>query len=313
MDKENIIKEMADELPVNEIYSDLLKPSFSQLGKTGENILKFVALPFSFLGMTAEELEKKYKTFIASALNKVPKEKRKKPSALAAGPLLEYIKYIFDNEQEKTLESMFSELLGNASNEDVQEYVQPSYVYTLQQLTYIEADILKWLFDYESDGDCLGIAFSRFTNSDCKVIHVLSDEVEPIQVEQSEDVIYGCYEYFVPVLEDDLEVTDEVFEKALNVLKQLNLIKEFKLNKYKDMDKYSLIKHDEDHINEFDVYKKVTAYTLTSYADDLMELCVSPKDNMRICFKCKNCGSIFQNINKSARCSSCHSDNVELL
>lgn len=310
---EKIIKEIAKELPANEVYTDLFKPSFTQLGKTGEYILKFVALPFSFLGMTAEELEKKYKSFITTALNKVPKDKRQKPSPLVAGPLLEYIKYLFACEQEKSLENMFSELLGNASNKDIQPYVQPSYVYTLQQLTWIEAEILKSIFDYESDGDCLGISFSRFTSTDCEVLQVLSDEAEPLGIEQDEDISYVFYQYFVSVLDDDIEVTNEIFEKALNILQKLNLITIFKLNKYKNADKYSLDKHDEDHVDEFDAYRKETAYALTSYAEDMMELCINPKDNMRVWFKCNNCGSIFQNVNKNACCRSCKSENVELL
>lgn len=313
MAREKIIKEIAKELPANEVYTDLFKPSFTQLGKTGEYILKFVALPFSFLGMTAEELEKKYKSFITTALNKVPKDKRQKPSPLVAGPLLEYIKYLFACEQEKSLENMFSELLGNASNKDIQPYVQPSYVYTLQQLTWIEAEILKSIFDYESDGDCLGITFSRFTSTDCEVLQVLSDEAEPLRIEQDGDISYVFYQYFVPVLDDNIEVTNEIFEKALNILQQLNLIIIFKLNKYKNADKYSLDKHDEDHVDEFDAYRKETAYALTSYAEDMMELCINPKDNMRVWFKCNNCGSIFQNVNKNACCRSCKSENVELL
>lgn len=313
MAREKIIKEIAKELPANEVYTDLFKPSFTQLGKTGEYILKFVALPFSFLGMTAEELEKKYKSFITTALNKVPKDKRQKPSPLVAGPLLEYIKYLFACEQGKSLENMFSELLGNASNKDIQPYVQPSYVYTLQQLTWIEAEILKSIFDYESDGDCLGITFSRFTSTDCEVLQVLSDEAEPLGIGQDGDISYVFYQYFVPVLDDNIEVTNEIFEKALNILQQLNLIIIFKLNKYKNADKYSLDKHDEDHVDEFDAYRKETAYALTSYAEDMMELCINPKDNMRVWFKCNNCGSIFQNVNKNACCRSCKSENVELL
>ncbi len=84
MEKDNVIKKIADALPIDEVYTDLFKPSFSQLGKTGEYILKFVALPFSFLGMTAEELEKKYNTIIATALNKVSEIKKQKPSPLVA-------------------------------------------------------------------------------------------------------------------------------------------------------------------------------------------------------------------------------------
>lgn len=313
MDNDKMIEKIAHKLPINEIYTDLLKPSFSHLGKTGEYILKFVALPFSFLGMTADELEKKYKLFIASALNKVPEEKRQKPSPLIAGPLLEYVKYIFDNEQEKLLENMFSELLGNASNKDFKDYVQPSYVYILQQLTWVEAELLRLIYEYQSDVDCLGVSFKRFNAIEDNAISVISDEAEPLIAFDDGEISNVFYEYFICVLTDNLMVSDTIFKKGLNILQQLNLIVAFDINKYRDNDKYSLEKHNKNHLNEFDPYKKIKAYTLTSYANDLMELCINPKDNMCIYFKCKNCGAIFQNLEKKDYCPSCQSKEVELL
>ena len=110
----DIKEKVLENLPVNELYSDLVQPPARKLGKTAEDILRFVSLPFRFLGMTSEELEKKYKTFITSALNKVPEEKLEKPSPLIAGPLLDHIKFLFNDENEKPLEEMFSELLKNA-------------------------------------------------------------------------------------------------------------------------------------------------------------------------------------------------------
>ena len=113
MENEKIIE---NEFPINGRYTDLAELSFRQFDNTEKYILKFAALPFYFLGMTADELKNKYKVFISSALKKVPVEKQTNPSPLIVGPLLEYVKYTFDNEQEKVLENMFSELLGNASN-----------------------------------------------------------------------------------------------------------------------------------------------------------------------------------------------------
>ena len=220
MDNNKRIEKVTQELPINEIYTDLLKPSFSQLGKTGEYILKFAALPFSFLGMTADELEKKYKLFIASALNKVPEEKRQKPSPLIAGPLLEHVKYIFDNEQEKSLENMFSQLLGNASNKDFRDYVQPSYVYILQQLTWIEAKLLKLIYEYESDVDFLGVSFRRLYAIEDKTIPIFSDEAEPLIAYDEGEISNVFYEYYIRMLTDDLMISDTIFKKGLNILQQ---------------------------------------------------------------------------------------------
>lgn len=312
MDKDKIVEKVVRELPINEVYKDLLKPTFSQLGKTGEYILRFVALPFSFLGMTAEELEKKYKEFIVSALNKVPEEKRESPSPLIAGPLLEYVKYTFDNEQQKLLEKMFSELLGNASNKDYKDYVQPSYVHILKQLTWVEAELLKLIYEYELDGDCLGISFRRFNGIKTKVISVISNEAEPRPIHDNKEKTDVFYEYYICVLSDNLQISDKLFKQALNILQQLNLIVVFEINKFKDYNRYSLDKHNKDHLNEFDPYKKIKAYTLTSYANDLMELCIDPKDNIRITFKCNNCGTVFENVKKKGYCPSCRSKDLKV-
>lgn len=275
----DIDKKILNELPVKEIYADLLKPSMSCLGKTGEDILKFASLPFSFLGMTAEELENRYKIFITSALNKVPEKKREKPSALIAGPLFEHIKYMFD-EDEQVLENMFSELLGNACNKDMKCYVMPSYVYTLKQITCAEAKILKLIYEFQLDGECLGVAFKRFCKTDKKVIHVFSQHAEPL-MECWEDDRYSnvFFEYYIPVAEDKIGLSSEEFHKSLNILEQLALIHTFSINKYKEKDKYSLEEHNKEHAEIFDPYKRIIGYSLTSYANDMMELCISAKDN----------------------------------
>lgn len=57
----DIKEKISEELPIKELYTDLVQPSARKLGKTAEDILKFVSLPFSFLGMTSEELEKNIK------------------------------------------------------------------------------------------------------------------------------------------------------------------------------------------------------------------------------------------------------------
>ena len=49
---------------VEDVYTDLGHPALSQIGNVIGNLIKFVALPISFLGLTAEELEKKYANFI---------------------------------------------------------------------------------------------------------------------------------------------------------------------------------------------------------------------------------------------------------
>lgn len=316
IDQDKLLENVGKELPIKEMYSDLLKPSFSRLGKLGDDILKFVALPFTFLGMTADELELKYKGFVSQAINKVPEEKRIKPSPLVAGPLLEHVKYLFNEEKEIILQKMFAELLGNASNSDIKEQVQPSYVHTLKQLTWKEAELLQLIYKHQEDIRCLGVIFRRLNNVDKDYISVFSEKAEPLLewVNDEEEVISNVfYEYYIPVVQDKFEMADRKLLNALNVLMQLNLVESFTVNKYKNEDKYSLEMHSIINVDKFDSSEIIKAYTLTGYANNLMELCISPEDNVRTAFMCNECVTVFQNVQKRKQCPVCGSNNVKLL
>lgn len=265
-------------LPIKELYADLVQPPARRIGKAVEDTLKFVALPFSFLGMTAEELEKKYREFISTALNKVPEEKREKPSPLIAGPLFEHVKYLFDDKNEKTLEDMFSELLKNACNKDTKKYVQPSYVYNLKQLTWVEAKILQLLYSEVDEYDRLGIVFKKLSNISESTISVYSKEAEPLYESEDEEYSNVFFKYYYIVIEDNLEISVSEFRTHLNILEQLNLIERCKINKYRDQNKYSLDAMDEAHADKFDPYGQLEGFSLTGYALDMMELCMPERE-----------------------------------
>jgi peptide deformylase len=53
----------------SKVYDDVAQKPLSTIGKLAQDVLKFVALPISCLGLTAEQLEIKYKKFIENALN----------------------------------------------------------------------------------------------------------------------------------------------------------------------------------------------------------------------------------------------------
>lgn len=307
----DIEKDVLKELPTKEIYTDLLKPSACRIGKTAEDILKFVSLPFSFLGMTAEELEKKYREFITSALNKVPEDRREKPSPLIAGPLFEHIKYLFEDNNEKILENMFSELLKNACNKDIKKYVQPSYVYSLQQITGIEARLLNLIYENDIDGENLGVVFRKIDKITDKVIKVFSKEAEPLEEFLGEDYSNVFFTYYIAIIDDDMEISQEKLRMSLNILEQLNLVKQFTINKYRDKNEYSLEEHNKEHVEEFDPYKRLSGYTLTGYARDMMKLCVSDKeDNSISVFVCSNCGALFAYDENYKFCPFCGNKDV---
>lgn len=146
----------------NKAYDDLAHPSASQVGSLLEGTLKLVALPFKCLGMTADQLEKRYAEFIANAFNKVPPDKLVKPKTSVAVPLLEQVKYAFE---EKELLQMFQSLLASSSNKDTYESMHPSFVVILSQLDSFDANILKLLFDTYIGQSNITYSIMRFQTS----------------------------------------------------------------------------------------------------------------------------------------------------
>ncbi|MEY8422056.1 DUF4393 domain-containing protein [Lachnospiraceae bacterium 38-14] len=140
----DLVKETVKQLP-KEVYDDLAHPGLSVLGQTVSDIFKFVALPFSFLGLTADELTEKYKTFIKEAINKTPSNKVKQPDPLIVCPLLDYVKYTFN---ESELSELFNNLLSSSINKDMENIIHPSFVHIIKQLSGLDAQILKGLYGY---------------------------------------------------------------------------------------------------------------------------------------------------------------------
>ena len=129
------------------IYKDLGHPALSQVGNAVGSLIRLVALPITFLGLTAEELEKKYAKFIQKTLEKVPEKKRIDPKAVVAAPLLDHVKFVFD---EENLSEMFSNLLANAMMENVDAMVHPAFAEMLKQLSPLDAE---FMFLYFKDED----------------------------------------------------------------------------------------------------------------------------------------------------------------
>ena len=133
-----VIKDLA-----KPVYDDALHPAATEIGSAAQGLLRFVALPFKFLGMTAEQLELRYARFIQNAVNKVPEEKRVMPKPEIICPLLEHVKFVFEDNED--LLGMFEELLASSMNEDSKDEVHPAYVDALKKMSGEDAKILLTL------------------------------------------------------------------------------------------------------------------------------------------------------------------------
>ena len=133
---------------VEKIYGDVASPSLQVIGQTVANILKLVTIPFSCLGITSEELLRKYKWFIQKSLVKVPKEKLVTPEPIIISKVLDDVKFVFDNED---LCDMFSNLLASSMNKDTKDKIHVSFVSIISQMDSVDAKLFfaihkKYLF-----------------------------------------------------------------------------------------------------------------------------------------------------------------------
>lgn len=141
-----------------EIYSDVAHPALKEVGKIGESIMKMVALPFKFLGMTTEQIELKYSEFLQKTIKKVSEEKRVIPKAVVAAPLLDHVKFVFN---ENGLSEMFSNLLANAMDENIEKMVHPAFVEMLKQMSPLDVEFLNIYFDNNDIVEISDITWSR--------------------------------------------------------------------------------------------------------------------------------------------------------
>lgn len=135
---------------MSSIYNDGGSPAVKQIGYIMEGTMKFIALPFKFLGMTADQLEARYKTFIEDALKKVPPEKVNMPRGSIVAPLLEQVKYCFADEKEdynSILYEKYLNLLASAMNGDYRQIMLPSFVEKLKSCSGYDAMLLDLFND----------------------------------------------------------------------------------------------------------------------------------------------------------------------
>lgn len=118
-----------------EVYNDVAHPTLTQLGK-------LIALPLSFLGYPADLLLEKYKDAMKKAINKVPEEKQIPPKASIVAPLLEHLKYTFD---ESELLDAFTNLLASCIDSDYSDTIHVSFIDKIKQLSVYDLMVLKFI------------------------------------------------------------------------------------------------------------------------------------------------------------------------
>ena len=266
-------------------YDDVLKPPLQQVGLAAGGLLRFVALPFSFLGLTAVQLEEKYKNFIQKTINKVPVDKIETPSAIIAGQILEHVKYLFEDENDNLLSEMLSELLASAINKDNKNAVKPSYVNALKQLGANEALVLNQFVGryHEYALEALPVLFSQFSVQFNAKISKTGNEF--LEIESAEADIFDTYPtekigyeiHSAIVLREEINITFNEFNSAIRVLKQQGILNTISIIKYADREMYTFEKPTKGNEEMFDLRTRNHVYALTDFGIDLLTMCTKIK------------------------------------
>ena len=126
------------------VYEDVASKPLNIVSNSMSDLIKFVTLPFSFLGLTSDKLLVKYKMFLDESVKKVPEEKRVYPEPLVVSKLFDDVKFVFED---KILSDMFSNLLASSINKDTYENIHISFVNIISQLDTLDALLFKEVHD----------------------------------------------------------------------------------------------------------------------------------------------------------------------
>ena len=125
------------------LYEDALQPTVQEIGKFTARIPRAINAAFS--GLDKWILNKEYaidetKKLLALKLENVAPEKIVTPEAYVAIPTIQAISYSMNSEE---LRNLYANLLAKAMTSDTKQFVHPSYVEIIKQMSPYDAHVLK--------------------------------------------------------------------------------------------------------------------------------------------------------------------------
>lgn len=141
--KETFSGELAKKIPVDKVYDDVLQPALSEVGNTLKGAVRVSLAPISALVWGYEKIASYLDEAIPKYFEdrKISKEKIKTPEPAIAIPAIEALRYV----NEELLRQMYVDILGASMNTDTANFIHPSFVIIINQLTSDEAKIIKRL------------------------------------------------------------------------------------------------------------------------------------------------------------------------
>lgn len=142
--KETFAGEIAKQLPIKDIYDDLVHPALSTVGMGLQDATKIALAPISALVWGYDKIAEYLNIAIPEYFEKrkIKKEKIVVPDPAIAIPAIEAMRYTLNKEE---LREMFTNLLGASMNADSID-AHPAFVEIIKQLSSDESKIIKYLY-----------------------------------------------------------------------------------------------------------------------------------------------------------------------
>lgn len=133
------------------IYEDALQPTIQEVGKFAARIPRAINAAFS--GLDKWILNKEYaideiKKLLEQKLENVDPKKIVEPEAYVAIPAIQAISYSMDSEE---LRNLYANLLAKAMNSDTKDFVHPSFVEIIKQLSPIDSLVFKSIMERQAN------------------------------------------------------------------------------------------------------------------------------------------------------------------
>lgn len=134
-------KDIAQLLPLNDIYKDIAQPAAKQVGGALESTAKVARLllaPIEFLAAQGE----RWQRYLQRVAEKVPEERRIEAHPQIVGPVVEDLRYV---DEQSIIAELFVNLLARGIDSERVNEAHPAFVKIISQLSSDEAKMIYWL------------------------------------------------------------------------------------------------------------------------------------------------------------------------
>lgn len=114
------------------------------LGSTIVGAVNSIASPLYFINEGVKFFKGEFKEYLENKKKDIPKEKQCDVPKYIAYPVVERLKYSFDEEY---LKNMYMNLLSSSMNKDNLPSIHPSFYSIIESLSHLDAEIFKYIFN----------------------------------------------------------------------------------------------------------------------------------------------------------------------